>query len=225
MPIQPYFPEPMTVPGNIAEAKHRTRVSFVRRVVAWHFVTCLSTACGVLWLPLVMPLWSSAALTLGCLTALTFVRRAFDGGTMDNVLSTLVLVPALFGLSQTLAELQTEGWPIVVFAPVCTGVALYALFCGNDFSYVGQFVIVLVFTGLFLLGARLLGLMTPIETWSGAAVGTVFLFYYVYDLSMLVKRRRQHETAAAVADLYRDLLNFVTYLVRVVLHWRRFRFI
>jgi hypothetical protein len=56
-----------------------------------------------------------------------------------------------------------------------------------------------------------------------AAIG--YICYFVYDLSMLVKRRRMGEEVAAVADLYRDLINFVTYSVRVYFHWRKFRFI
>jgi hypothetical protein len=45
----------------------------------------------------------------------------------------------------------------------------------------------------------------------------------VYDLAALMSRRRQHETWAAVADLFRDVLNVFGYSYRVVRHWRRHR--
>jgi hypothetical protein len=64
----------------------------------------------------------------------------------------------------------------------------------------------------------------PEATFWGAA-GLGYVLFFVYDLAALLSRRRLREVPAAVADLYRDLLNFITYSVRIVLHWRRFRFI
>ncbi|MBS1723760.1 MAG: hypothetical protein JSS66_12495 [Armatimonadetes bacterium] len=225
MPIQPYFPEPLTVSENVSEAKHRPRVAFIRKVVGWHFSTSAAVVAMALGFPMKMaPEWAFIGF-LACLIGLTLVRRAFDGGKTENILSTSALLPTLFFLSQWFEWLHRTGVPVVALVPVVFGTGLYALLCGNDFSYIGMFVLTGAFELVAVVTARVFGYFTPTSAWLGLVLGSAFLFYFSYDLSMLVKRRRFGEGAAAVADLYRDLLNFTTYTVRVYLHWRRFRFI
>lgn len=222
MPIQPYFPEPISVPGNVAGAKHRLRVAFVRRVVGWH---CLAMALvGFLaWLvPLSLPLAVSSLCFVGGLIALTIVRRAFDGTSADSALSMAFLIPTLFSLSQCLRALHDQGWPILVLVPVTFSIGLYVLLCGNDLSYIGQFCLCSLFTLASVVVAVAVKFWSQGQGLIAMSLAIAYLFYFVYDLSMLVKRRRIREETAAVADLFRDLINFATYLVRVYLHWKRF---
>ncbi len=225
MPIQPYFPEPITVAGNIAEAKHRVRVRFVRSVVAWHFVSAVITGSFAFLTPFAFGWGVSLLGALGGLVALTMVRRAFPEGRTDSIASLVLLLPTLGFLGQAFHGLQSAGWPVIALAPASVSVALYTLFCGNDFSYGGLFSLSVPATWCALAVGRGLGYLTSVEVLSGGVLALFYLFYFSYDLSMLVKRRRGSEVPAAVADLYRDLLNFATYLIRVYLHWRKFRFI
>lgn len=212
------------MPNNVAEAKHRVRVRFVRRVVAGHFASALMVlGAALVTVPGLPP--SLAALGMfGGLVALSAQRRTINTGVKDNILSVALLLPTLFCLGQVIRFLQDGGWPVLSLAPVVLGIALYALFCGNDFSYIGQFVL----TGLFTVGCvaafEMIGLYTPMQSWAGLVMASIYLLFLVYDLSMLVKRRRLGEEIAAVADLYRDLVNFITYPGRVYWHWRKFRF-
>lgn len=225
MPIQPYFPEPITVPGNVADAKHRVRVAFVRRVVGWHCVSmCLVLGLAVLMRP-VMSAGTSGFAFLVCLIALTMVRRAFNGTRTDSTVSSILLLPTMFTLSQLLRQLYERGWPVVILVPVVLSLGLYVLLCGNDLSYIGQFCLCAGATLITIAIATLARYFTPWQGLEAALFSLVHLFYFVYDLSMLVKRRTNKEEFAAVADLFRDLLNFATYSVRVYLHWRRFRLI
>lgn len=224
MAPQPYFPEPITVPNNVAEAKHRVRVRFIRRVVAGYFVSALLVLASSLFSLPTLPASFAALATLGGLVALSAQRRAINTGLRDNVLSVALLLPTLFCLGQVLRFLHEGGWPVLSLAPVALGVALYAWFCGNDFSYIGQFVLTGVFTVACSAGFEMIGLYTSAQSWTGLVLASIYLFFFVYDLSMLVKRRRLGEEIAGVADLYRDLVNFITYPGRVYWHWRKFRF-
>jgi hypothetical protein len=47
-------------------------------------------------------------------------------------------------------------------------------------------------------------------------VFSLALYYYLYDLSMILRRRLPAETVAGSLDLYRDALNFVGFPVRVM---------
>lgn len=224
MAPQPYFPEPITVPNNVAEAKHRVRVRFVRKVVAGYFVSSALVAVSASASVPDLPPFLAALVFFGGLVALSAQRRAFTYGMKDNLLSVALLLPTLFCLGQVLRSLHESGWAVLALAPVVLGVSLYALLCGNDFSYMGQFVLTGLFTVACVGAMEIVGLYSPAQAWTGLVLASAYLFFLVYDLSMLVKRRRLGEEVASVADLYRDLLNFVTYLGRVYWHWRKFRF-
>ncbi|HCD99673.1 MAG TPA: hypothetical protein DER07_01365, partial [Armatimonadetes bacterium] len=69
---------------------------------------------------------------------------------------------------------------------------------------------------------RELGVAPPASLW-GLAANAAYLFFLVYDLAAVLTRRLPKEEWGAVVDLYRDALNFLTYSVRVVRHWRKHR--
>ena len=223
MYLQPYFPEPITVGGNVANAKYRERVRFLRTVVGRHFLTVLVIAAIGFLRPVDGPalLWVFG-LASG-LVALTFVRRTAAGARWDGPVSLVVLLPTLAFAGLWLRALDDNEFPVFSFAVVSAALGAYSLFCGQDFSYVGQFVLCSLASALVTIGMVALGYVPGWQGVVGWALGTAYMLYYTYDLSMIVKRRRPDEGWAATADLYRDLLNFSTYSVRVFLHWRRFR--
>ena len=78
----------------------------------------------------------------------------------------------------------------------------------------------------------MLGLCAIIGEWLGYSgvqittsmvLGLAYFSYYIYDLAALLQRRKGQDPWLAVMDLYRDILNFVSYTFRVIHHWRNFR--
>jgi FtsH-binding integral membrane protein len=223
--IQPYFPEPIEVAGNVAAERYLVTLGFVLRTMAGHFLSVCAAAVVAVVAPPIVGLGVATAVFFASLLALTVLRRLLHGRMLDNLLSTLLMIPTLWSLGTVLRHLHDSGHPVWIVGAAYLLASAYALFCGSDFSFVGQFMLtgmasVAVVGAAVLAGA--VGWAQGLE-WLGLAL--VFVFYYVYDLAALLSRRRLREEPAAVADLYRDLLNFLTYSVRIVLHWRRFRFL
>jgi hypothetical protein len=223
--IQPYFPEPITVRGNVAAERYLVTLGFIRRTMLGHFLTAVAVAVVTIFVPTVMSAVSYAAAFAVCLLALTVLRRILNGGPVDNVASAVLLVPCLWSLAGLVRAGLDAGHPVWIVGACYLVADTYAAVCGRDFSFVGQFMVTLFATVVLALA---LGL-TQTASWGEAlfwgAAGLGYVLFYVYDLAALLSRRRLGEEPAAVADLYRDLLNFTTYTVRIVLHWRRFRFI
>jgi FtsH-binding integral membrane protein len=221
--LRPYFPEPITVADNVSEQRHAVWVSFVRRVSIGHAVTVAAIGIVALWggtAPF-HPAW----LALAGLALLSLLRRLGPRGPLSGWLDVLALAPTALGLGWWASAAHEAGWPVWPLF-LATGTAgLYAALCGNDFSFVGQFVLSSLASLVAVAAAGAAGLLTPFQAWIAAPAVLGWLFFLAYDLSMLIKRRRPNEEPSAVVDLYRDLLNWTTYPVRVVLHWRRFKFI
>jgi FtsH-binding integral membrane protein len=90
------------------------------------------------------------------------------------------------------------------------------LFAGRDYSFFGIYVLTLIFTALSL---AVFTIATDIVMSQGFAIFVVvagMLFFWVYDLAMILRRRKPKETIAAALDLYRDTLNFIGYPVRIM---------
>ncbi|MCH7946107.1 MAG: hypothetical protein IIC73_08870, partial [Armatimonadetes bacterium] len=118
-----------------------------------------------------------------------------------------------------------SGSPVWIIGLGYVLASLYGVFCGRDFSFVGQVVLTIIVLTIILSATTLLSALAWPDAVRWGLLTLAYVSYYVYDLAALLSRRRLGEAPAAVADLYRDLLNFITYTVRIVLHWRRFRFI
>jgi hypothetical protein len=208
----------------VASERYGVTLRFIRTVMAGHGLSVAGVA-GAALLPPMTTTPLAARVFVAGLLALTLVRRLIKNGKADNVVSLVLLVPTLASLGCLARGAFDAGHPVWVPFFAYLLATAYASLCGRDFSFVGQFVIT-----TFALSASLLvsGLMGQVS-WPAAALwglgSLVYVFFFVYDLAALLSRRRLDEAPAAVADLYRDLLNFLTYTVRIVLHWRRFRFI
>jgi hypothetical protein len=223
MYIPPYFPEPETIPGCVANADYDTRLAFVRRVVYLHLLA-VAPMFGLAWLPGFQPhVGTSALLVLAVLLALTLTRRLGPGGRADRV-SCVLLYPVLaWGVGGMLTVLsQTMPVTFLCMLTALLSSGLYTATCGRDFSFLGQFFFSLVAP----TAVALVQVIVLREYHAGVAAWTlafVLMFFVVYDLAALLQRRRDGEQWPAVIDLFRDSLNFITYGFRVIAHVRKFR--
>ncbi|MGE3126417.1 MAG: hypothetical protein AB7F50_04625 [Fimbriimonadaceae bacterium] len=217
-----YFPEPIEVPENAAQGPYLPRVAFVRSVVALHSLTIAATAAFATW-GTVPALPGSLALFLGALIVLSAERRLLRNSQLTRLLSPAILVIGLYGLSGLARPLEDAGLPLEGIAISAAAALTYVSVCGKAFSYLGLGFLSMVASStclVFLSQGREPGWLA-----SGIVITAAWILYLCYDLSMVVKRRRINEVAPAVADLYRDLLNFALYPGRVWLHWKRYKFL
>ncbi len=223
MYVQPYFPEQIEIPGNIASEAYDTRLSFIRRTVALHLVSAALVASVTLWLP--SPLGPTLTLWtwLSLLVALSATRLVAHRGKADLIVSSMILPAMLLALGWTIRWALDLGWPVWSLGLPLAGVAFYTLACGRDFSFIGLWMLsAVLIVGTVSVVAWLThpGLLSSVNA---ATFALAYLSYYVYDLAALLTRRRRGEEIGAVVDLYRDVLNFTTYTGRIVQHWRKFR--
>lgn len=223
MYVPNYIPAPIEVPNNVTEERYPVRLGFVRRVNVLHLLSFLLIGgLSVLNLPTV-PILSSAIELALVLLALLIVRIRMRATRGDLVFSLAMSPVLLISIAVLVRNLNLSGWPVwgVGVGASCT--TIYALCCGRDFTFVGQFCLSLIASSVVLaVVATRLG-MSPHEAAFLLGSNAGYLFYLVYDSASLLARRRLGEEAVAVVDLYRDVFNFFGYFVRVARHWRKHR--
>lgn len=221
MYVPPYVPQQIEIPGNVAEEKYLVRMNFVRRVAQLHFFTVFVAAgMAAAPIPVIKP-GHAALLVLGLLIVLSIVRGVAKGRSAERRVSLALLPLTLFSVSLWFRALFDQGWPIWSLGVGVAIAVLYATLSGRDLSFVGMFVVSAVLSsGVILLTAWQLS-HEPLVTSAAISLNAMFLFYYVYDLAALQTRRRLGEEWGAVVDLYRDILNGITYPIRVYHHWRK----
>ncbi len=223
MYVPPYVPQPIVIADNVAQAAYLVRLGFVRRVVFLHSVTAgLVTGMALLPLPSLPPV-QAAGLVLMLLVGLSLIRGLAKGRLADVRLSTFVLPVLLLALALWLRALFDQGWPIWSMGLGLACAVVYVGLCGRDLSFVGMFILALVMSSVAISGFAWRIRLGGLEFANALILNGAFLFYYVYDLAALLTRRRLGEEAGAVADLYRDVLNGITYPIRVWHHWREHR--
>ena len=223
--IQPYFPEPIQVRGNVAAERYIVTLSFIRAVMAGHFISVMAIVGVAVLLEPVLTLRQSGLVFLASLLALTLVRRFVKGGMAENALSLLLQAPTVWSLGTAVRLLADAGAPVWIVLAAYALACAYGALCGRDFSFVGQFAVTTIALAITLPVVCLAGWIGWGEAAAWGLIALAYVLFFVYDLAALLSRRRLGEEPAAVADLYRDLLNFATYSVRVFLHWRRFKFV
>ena len=223
MNIQPYFPEPDVVPGNVAAESYGARLKFVRRVIFGHFLTVAAIGFVAFQTsPDFSPL-PAIWVALGCLLLLTITRRIAPHSKWDTLTSAVLMFPLLASFGVIVRSGIEYGLPLWSIGIAAVGAVLYGFSCGRDFSFLGQFVLASLGTIVVVVLLAVFGYVGTTVALAACTIAMAYLAYLVYDLAALLTRRRLGETIGAVADLYRDLLNFTTYSFRVVQHLRKFR--
>lgn len=216
------FPEQVHRAGVMHTQPHDAWVAFARTV---YTVFCLVTAAGLALIPLSRGL-ASIELVVGLaasLGILTLLRFALPGTLAEGLASPIFGAAAAFFMGALAARhLPPPVWQGGAAAALLA--LAYVWLCGRNLSFLG-----LAFAGAAVLAAGAVAAMliraaTAAQAGLFWAAGTLVVCYISYDLAMVLRRRRRAETAAAAADLYRDLLNFLTYPFRIARHWRRYRF-
>lgn len=222
MYVHNYVPEPLEVPGNVTQERYPLRLAFIRKVSLIHATSALGVAAMIPFLPAIsfgraMYLWLALTLILA-------VLRITFRGVKPEVVATSALFPLLLvAVALVIRAGLARGWPIWSAGIGLSCAVIYAMLCGRDFSFVGQFLLALIVSSMAIAYCDLqLGLMRG-RAAEALAWNAAYLFYYVYDLASLMARRRIGEEFAAAADLYRDVVNIFGYIVRVIAHWRRHR--
>lgn len=224
MNVPPFIPSQIVIPGNVAEERYDVRVRFVKRVAI------LQTVSVAVALALSMMPWAAnipfrvgmTAFLVGLL-GLSLVRGLVKRWRHEQRLSAVFVPLVIGGLAVVVRSVTIDsGYPLWIFGLPSLGHAVYVAVCGRDLSFTGMFVLVSSGITAFVLGASRLypGEQPYSMLWLGMVAYTAF---FTYDLAAIQTRRRLGEEMGAVLDLYRDLLNFTTYPVRVIQHWRRHR--
>lgn len=223
MYVPPYVPQPIEIPGNAAEEPYLVRLGFVRRVVFLHILTvALAAIMAYLPLPLLPPI-QAAGIVLILLVVLSMVRGMAKGRQADVRISTFLLPVLLLGLALWLRALFDEGWGVWAAGVGLACAVAYVAASGRDLSFVGMFVVAFIASSCLIALAGWRFHLAGLEVANAIILNGAFLFYYVYDLAALLTRRRLGEEWGAVVDLYRDVLNGLTYPIRVFRHWKEHR--
>jgi FtsH-binding integral membrane protein len=221
MYVPNFIPEALEIPGSVTQQPYRARVRFIKRVNAYHALSVLAVVfLAIQPLPDVGVAMSLIVLAL-CLLVLSAVRTLERGRTKEALISTLLIPAALLGVALVVRSLQAAGFPVWATSAGVSGALLYSLLCGRDFSFVGQYMLALIASSVGLAAwAVHLELDGP-QAAMALGWNALFLSYLVYDTASLLARRRIGEEWAAVADLYRDVFNFLGFGIQMVRHWRR----
>lgn len=223
MVVPPYVPDILEVDGNVASEPYRVRLRYIRKVVAWHYLSALGIG-GLAMLAIPTPPTPISAVLLGVsLLALSLMRQLTRPHAVDQFLS-LALTPILaISLAMLLKDLIRAGFPAWTPVVGLTFTLGYTLVSGRDFSFVWMFISGALASSLAIWGIAFFAPIRGAPLLEGLILNCAFLLYFTYDLACTQSRRRRTEVAGAVIDLYRDVLNFLTYSIRVVNHWKRYK--
>jgi FtsH-binding integral membrane protein len=223
MYVPNYIPPPIEVPGNVTEQSYSVRLGFVRRVAILHLASlAVIAALSLLELPKVPVEMAIAELGI-VLLVLSFIRIGTRATKYDLMVSGSLLPVVLVSLAVIVRTLNQGEWPVWGVAAGAACAVIYAISCGRDFSFVGQYALSLIVSSVGLACAAISMGMPPSKAAFLLGANAGYLFYLVYDSASLLARRRLGEEVAAVVDLYRDIFNVFGYLARVARHWRKHR--
>lgn len=222
MNVPPYMPEPIEIPGNVSEEHRSVCLAFVRKTALYYTLSVVLISAVGCYPRQHYPLEISISIFVGMLLLLSLIRGVEKGRPLDVWLSVLCLPFLIVSVGDMARAMWAAGWPIWALPIGIAYCLAYTYLSGRDHSFVGEYCIVLAASSVTIaFVAPQLHPDNP-NIWLAILGNAVFLFYYVYDSAALLTRRRKGEELAAVADLYRDLLNCLTYSVRVYLHWRKY---
>jgi len=212
------------VPNNTDEHSYGLKVRFIKRCLFGHVASVvITTLCAIfITLPLTDP--QLATILFGVLIALTTIRFVFKAGRTEQLLSSLIMLAAMPLIGQLAKDIQLGGFPIVAIPITSLLIGIYTAAVGRDFSFPGLVGVCSTVLAVVLWILRAQGVAMVEMVALGWFFGTAYVAYIAYDLAMILRRRTPSEIPSVVADFLRDLLNFLTYPARVIVHWRGYKF-
>ena len=223
MYVPNYVPEPEQIPGSVTKEPYDLRLTFIRHVLS-RFVGSIAIVVGIgLLMPANKDYMPATGALLALLLLVSGIRTVMRGTDLEPKLTafSLPLVILVFAAAtRTWTAAQFPAWSILAGIS-CFGV--YSAACGRDFSFVGGYTLSLIVSSVFIAFVMVEERMTSQRSAQALIWNAAGLFYLVYDLAALLSRRKTTEGWAAVADLYRDVFNFLGYFPRVLIHWNRHR--
>lgn len=218
------FPEPYTVPNCVDDQPYPDKIRFIKRTLVGHLITIflIALSAQALTIPLTDP--QLLALLAIILFLMTIVRLTLKSGRLEQLLSLSALAAAIPLLGQLCKDIHNAGYPIISLLIAAALTGLYTLLAGRDFNFSGMVAICSLALIPILMTLRYQQVDAISSIPFAWLISTVYLAYVAYNLSMILKRRKPSEVPTAVADFYRDALNFLTYPVRVYFHWRNYQF-
>ena len=220
--VPSYVPPPIEIPNNVSQERYAVRLQFIRATLHRFLIALMIVFLIAAAPPFGLPVRSTLAATLTLLVSMSIVRRLGKGRRLEVALSTGMLLPFLVSFGLTLNGLEGLNLPIGLFMLTFAMAWLYATTCGRDLSFIAMFFLPALVGSALWVVADAVGLVPGVYRWTMPALNVATLFYFVYDLSALLTRRRLGEEMGAVADLFRDLLNVFTYWARAFRYWKRY---
>jgi hypothetical protein len=216
------FPEIPARPGALSEGSYDVLVLFARKTLLGGagYLLLVTMGCALLR-PYLSTLEATGA-SLFFLLLLAAVPLVGWGRQFDNAATICVMIPLAPSLSLLVNSLPRLVWWGVPIAAVMT--ALYVSFCGRSLSLSAMVWMGGIGAGLLVIISVVLQAIPRGQALIGWISSVAVLAYLAGETSAVLKRRTKDEGPAAVGDLIRGILRLVTYPVRVLLHWRSYRF-
>jgi hypothetical protein len=230
----PILPEPLSVKDNVADADYGVRVRFVRLVSLLNLASAGAIGLGI-WFLLQpgnfakLPLSDPEIYLFLSVAGLVSLSVARQSSVAIQVASFAALLCGTIPFASYVVGFLHDAFPYIIegaaiaAASAWTALVLYNLLCFWDHSLYGEF---LIAAAAAIATAIPLALFTEMGFGEGFTASFVILaglFYWTYDLAMILRRRTAAEPIFAAIDFYRDLLNFVGFPVRVLRMPRRGR--
>lgn len=216
------FPEIPARPGALSEGPYDVLVPFARRTVLGGAGYLLIVTMGCALLRPYLTTLEAGGASLFFLLVLASIPLLGWGRQFENAATICVMIPLAPSLSLLVNSLpKLVWWGVPIGAAMA---ALYVAFCGRSLSLTamvwlgGTAAAVLVFVCVTLqtvpANQALIGWVTSV----------VVLACLARETSAALRRRTKDEGPAAVGDLFRGVIGLLFYPVKVLRHWKSYRF-
>lgn len=222
--IQNIFPEPLRVENRAAIQPYRVRLEFTKKVLAVHAVLILTVGLFAIFFEPFLSSHLYLPIHAGAIIFLTAIRYFLKSGKFESILSIAVALANSFVACSTFAFLERQGFPAWSLAAAGILILIYLAACGHDFSFLGSIFAPLIPFGIFLIALHYTKTLPPFNPTGGFFCVLIILSYSSFNQAMIMKRRRADEVLSSVADFQRDIVNLVTYPIRIILHWTKYSF-
>lgn len=228
MYVPNYIPEAIEIEGNVSDAKWTVQLQFLRKLSAIvvgliAIVFILTSVQSHFFSPSPASLLYILASLVASLAMLSFARTFLKRSRWELFASLPLFAICLNRIVELNCLLPQIGWPIESAATGIVYASVYSFCCGRDFSFIGQWALSLIASSIYLAIFAIQHHWIALIAARGLAINFIFLTYYSYDTTRLMRRRTAEEPWLAAIDLFRDVFNFFGYSIRCWQHWKKHR--